>query len=554
MKKNKQGSPISSYTFKKAQMNLLSMRSSLMLILLLLSGTITAQFWPKEITGSRYKIIMYQPQLDSLNGYILTGISAFSVTPKGKTDPIFGALFFEGKIDVDRDNRLYTLVSLKVLNIKFSADEHDVNLDSVKYAIQNDVVNWELTGSMDELITTLEVSTNFSDKGSELFNNNPPKIIFTTKPSVLIIIDGEPVIRDIDSTNLKRVINSAFIIFQDKSNRRYYLFGGEDAWFSSPDLRKGWTLTTVLPYELQKLMDANKDNAQKAASVNVKDKDSIPEIIVVTEPSELIQTGGEPVYASIAGTSLLYVSNSYDNIFKDINTQDFYILKSGRWFASKSLDSGWRYVDPLNIPADFSKIPEGSERDIVLASVPGTVEARDAILDTRIPVMATVDRATAGKELVVEYDGRPQFEDIEGTSLQLAKNASKTVILSGFTFYALDNGVWYESPNNSGPWEVSTIRPPEVENISPGSPAYTAQFVNIYDSNPETVTVGYTMGYTNSFVCNHTVVYGTGIHYTPWIGTVFMPMPMTWGFGMHFNPWWGWSMGWGMGWGMGMRW
>ena len=293
---------------------------------------------------------------------------------------------------------------------------------------------------------------------------------------------------------------------------------------------------------------------KKAATVNLTDKDSIPEIIVVTEPSELIQTGGEPAFASIPGTSLLYVSNSYDYIFKDINTQEFYILKSGRWFASRSLDSGWRYVAPQNIPADFSKIPEGSERDIVLASVPGTVEARDAILDTRIPVMATVDRATAGKEIVVEYDGRPQFEDIAGTSLQLAKNASKTVILSGFKFYVLDNGVWYESVNNSGPWEVSTIRPPEVENISPGSPAYTAQFVNIYESTPETVTVGYTMGYTNSFVCNHTVVYGTGIHYTPWVGTVFMPMPMTWGFGMHFNPWWGWSMGWGMGWGMGMRW
>ncbi len=359
MQINKYFDPISNQTLKKNYLKFSLLRYSIMLILLLFSGSVTAQFWPKEITGSRYKIIIYQPQLDSLNGYILTGISAFSVTPKGKKSPIFGALFFEGKIDVDRDNRLYTLVSLKISNIKFSAEENDVNLDSVKYAIQNDVVNWELTGSMDELITTLEISTNYSDKGSEQFNNDPPKIIFTTKPSVLIIIDGEPVIRDIDSTNLKRVINSAFIIFQDKANNQFYLFGGEDAWFTSADLRKSWSLTTVLPADLQKLMDANKENAQKAATVNVTDKDSIPEIIVVTEPSELIQTGGEPAYASIPGTSLLYVSNSYDYIFKDINTQEFYILKSGRWFASRSLDSGWRYVAPQNIPADFSKIPEG---------------------------------------------------------------------------------------------------------------------------------------------------------------------------------------------------
>jgi NAD(P)-dependent dehydrogenase (short-subunit alcohol dehydrogenase family) len=62
------------------------------------------------------------------------------------------------------------------------------------------------------------------------------------------------------------VINSAFIIFQDKGNNQFYLFGGEDAWFSSPDLRKGWSLTTVLPAELQKLMDANKENAEKVAA------------------------------------------------------------------------------------------------------------------------------------------------------------------------------------------------------------------------------------------------------------------------------------------------
>ena len=143
MQVNKRIDRISNQTLKKYYLKFSLLRYSIMFILLLFSGSVTAQFWPKEITGSRYKIIIYQPQLDSLNGYILTGISAFSVTPKGKKSPIFGALFFEGKIDVDRDNRLYTLVSLKISNIKFSAEENDVNLDSVKYAIQNDVVNWD---------------------------------------------------------------------------------------------------------------------------------------------------------------------------------------------------------------------------------------------------------------------------------------------------------------------------------------------------------------------------------------------------------------------------
>jgi hypothetical protein len=530
------------------------LRFCLFICLLLLSGSLTAQFWPKEITGPKYRIVIYQPQPDTLKNYTLSGIAAFSVTPTGKNEPIFGALFFEGKLDIDRDSGTYRLLSIRLPNIRFAADENNIDLDSMMAFIRDDVSNWRLTGSLYELLSTVEDKGDFADKGSEEFNNNPPKIIFKTKPAVLIIVDGEPILQDIDSTNLKRVINSAFIIFQNKPDKRFYLFGGEDSWFSSMDIKKGWSLTTHLPPDLQKIMEANKENAKNAATVNVADKDSIPEIVVVTEPSELIQTGGEPTYAAIAGTSLLYASNSEDNIFKDIHTQEFFILKSGRWFASKSLDSGWRYVDPLSIPSDFSLIPEGSEKDIVLASVPGTTEAIDALLDTRIPQMATVDRNTAGKDLTVEYDGEPQFETIKGTSLQLAKNASKTVIVSGSKFFVVDNGVWYESTNNTGPWVVSTSRPEEVENIPASSPAYNTKFVNVYDTTAETVTTGYTPGYTNCFATHTVVVYGTGVHYTPWVGTVFMPMPMTWGFNMFWHPWMGWSMGWGMGWGMGMRW
>ena len=95
-------------------------------------------------------------------------------------------------------------------------------------------------------------------------------------------------------------------------------------------------------------------------------------IVVSTAPAEIIQSKGEATYKAIDGTSLSFVSNSTDNIFKDKNSSLIYILISGRWYKSSSLNGPWTYNEPDKLPADFSNIPQGSDKDEVLASVAGT--------------------------------------------------------------------------------------------------------------------------------------------------------------------------------------
>ncbi|MCB0814319.1 MAG: hypothetical protein KDB87_14315, partial [Flavobacteriales bacterium] len=68
-----------------------------------------------------------------------------------------------------------------------------------------------------------------------------------------------------------------------------------------------------------------------------------------------------------------YVANSPNDILMDINGQAYYVLLSGRWYSAKSLEAGdWSYVSSEKLPADFAQIPEGSDKDVVLASVAGT--------------------------------------------------------------------------------------------------------------------------------------------------------------------------------------
>jgi len=46
---------------------------------------------------------------------------------------------------------------------------------------------------------------------------------------------------------------------------------------------------------------------------------------------------GEPIYSALPGTSLSYVANTADDIFRDDDTRQIYVLVGGRWFTSPSL-------------------------------------------------------------------------------------------------------------------------------------------------------------------------------------------------------------------------
>src|SRR5690606_28816967 len=107
--------------------------------------------------------------------------------------------------------------------------------------------------------------------------------------------------------------------------------------------------------------EANEPDSENANLVE-KDANITPEILVVYKPSALIVTAGEPDYKAIENTKLLYVTNTEDDIIMDINTQMHYVLIAGRWYKSKTLkDGSWKFEEPIDLPADFGKIPADSE-------------------------------------------------------------------------------------------------------------------------------------------------------------------------------------------------
>ena len=231
-----------------------------------------------------------------------------------------------------------------------------------------------------------------------------------------------------------------------------------------------------------------------------------------------------------------------------VSEQEYFIVLSGRWFNSASMQGPWSYIKSDDLPAAFQKIPEDSGQADSRVYVAGTDEAREAVMDAQIPQTAAVSKGRV--DIEVTYDGTPRFDSIKGTDLEYAENTGSTVLKSGGIYYLVEDAVWYVGVSPTGPWDVAESRPTEVDSIPPESPVYNVKYVYIYDTTPEVVYVGYTPGYTGSYVYQTTIVYGTGWYYRPWVSPYYYyPHQATWGFHVTYNPWTGWGFGLSWGWG-----
>ena len=150
-----------------------------------------------------------------------------------------------------------------------------------------------------------------------------------------------------------------------------------------------------------------------------------------------------------------------------------------------------------------------------------------------------------------KFDGPPTIGLLKGTDLEYAVNSETPIIrVDGEMYYALQDGVWFQSPSFDGPWELSTAVPDAIYAIPPSSPLHYVTYVRIYDSTPEVIYEGYTPGYLGTVQSTDgVVVYGTGYDYQPWIGDAWYAAPETFGLAAQpvYNPAAGYAFGFGLG-------
>ncbi len=510
----------------------------ILLILLLFGFEVFAEEWPKEMKSRGTEITVYQPQIERFDQNNLEARAAVMITSDKLKDPVWGAVWIKAIVLTDRESREVELESAEVTDAKFPGQD-TTKIAELKEFLAEEIPDWDIEVTMDDIIASVEAQKS----GDEKFGTDPPEIIHVKYPAVLITIDGQPVFKKLEKTPYEYVINTPFFIIKDKEEEMYYLKAGI-LWYEAEEIREEWEWTDDIPDDL--LEYVNPKLSEEERSIDPDTIEVKPEIILRIIPAELIVTDEEPDMASIKGTSLLFVKDTESDVIFDITSQLYYILISGRWFLGQSLEGPWAHVDGERLPEDFKKIPPESEVGNVLMHVPGTEQAKDAVLDTQIPQTAKVDR---DKTIEVKYDGEPKFEPIKDSDLQYAVNTDKSVIKFKATYFCCDSAIWYEATNPSGPWTVSDSIPDAIYKMTPESPVYNVKYVYIYDSTPEEVVVGYYPGYTGCYVSSGAVIYGTGYAYPPYYGNYYYPRPVTYGFSMHYNPYTGWSFGFGMSFG-----
>jgi hypothetical protein len=495
--------------------------------------------WPRTVTLPDAVLSFHQPQITDWEDYIyLKGWVAVEVIPKDKSmDTFYGSVNVKVQTETDFDERTVLLFNKEILEAKF-----DGSHPAIEKQISEEIKALQTTPeviSLDRLLPML-ASLDIEEEEIKISQEAPP-IFYSSENAVLVIIDGEPILAPIENTSLKFAVNTNWSLFFETESNTYYLLN-EDQWLKSADLNNAWEPVSKLPDTFSKLPDEENwtDVREQIPAKNANKK--LPKVYVSNKPAELILLEGTPKYETIKeAKGMSFIVNTESDLFLYGGTDSqYYLLLSGRWFKSASLDGPWSFTSN-DLPPAFAQIPEDHPKGHILASVPGTQQASEAALQAKIPQTAEVSKDTKAPE--VTYEGDPEFEEIKETEMTYAKNSEYDIIYLDNSYYLCYQGAWFVSPYPTYGWVVASSIPSPIYGIPAHYPCHHVTYVRVYGYGSSYVRYGYTAGYMGVYVSYGVPMYGTGYYYNPYYyyGSrypypVYRPYHYSYGCHARYNP------------------
>jgi hypothetical protein len=496
--------------------------------------------WPHVANlPSGATVLVYQPQIATWDQQKhMVAFSAVSFRSKSATKPSMGTIKLEADTKVAVADRLVNFSSMKIVEANFP-DLPKEQVREVTAEIDKALPDEDRVIALDRVLANIDKSQ-IVPKNVEGVKADPPPIFFSKTPAVIVVLDGEPIWSPIKDNDLKYAVNTNWDLFQHPPTNTYYL-RNNDNWLKTTDLKTPWTRAGALPDAFKTL--PAEDN-WKDVKANVPGKSiaasAVPKVFVSFLPGELIVLTGEPSYLLVANTDLLWVSNTESDVFRLGKTGPVYYLVAGRWFSAPDFTGPWTFAT-TSLPPAFKAIPLSHDRSRVLASVPGTDQAAEAVLLAQVPQTARVNKKET-KAPEVAFNGNPEFQPIEKTVVQRAVNTDKDVFKVGNAYYMCYQGVWFTSASASGPWNVASSVPAEIYQIPVSSPAHHVTYVTVEDDDDDWVVYAAAAGYTGMMVAWGCAVWGSGWYYPPYYGYGgFYPYYYghfpTYGYSAWYNPW-----------------
>ncbi len=493
--------------------------------------------FPREVVVEDATVILHEPQIDTWPEFSsVTGRIAVEIVESGSSEPTVGVAEFGASTDVNVEMRMVAVDDVAITATNFPGAPADAGerLDEiVRAAIR------ERTHYVPLDVVLSYVAADATVPNAEGLSFDPPTIFYSSSPAFLLMTDGEPILAPLPDSRLKYVVNTNWDLFEYREREWYLRI--DERWLKAKALEGPWRYDGSLPGDFKKLPDDGNWDAVKSALPPAKGDKNVPTIFFSDQPAELIVTDGKPTYSTVGGEGLEYIYDTESDVFR--HEGKLYYLVSGRWFSAMNLRGPWSHVPEL--PAVFASIPPDHAKAHVLAAVPGTEEARLAVLEAVIPRRATIAR-DAKFEFEVHYQGEPSFEPIPGTTVSRAVNSPFDVILHEGMYYLCKEAVWFYSSSANGPWTIADTIPSAIYSIPASSPSYHVTHVEVEESSNVSVSFSYTSGYYGVHVGYGVAMYGSGWYYPPYYGygayygypyyPYYYPYPYSYGASAWYNP------------------
>ena len=130
--------------------------------------------WPREIDTERGLVVLYQPQLDKLEGPEMSARMAVSITPASQSEPVFGAVWLDARIETDLDTRTVEILEIKVPRVRFP-DATDAQERDLAALLTREIPSWDMSLSLDRLAAMLDLAESRRMIAQGL-DDTPPKI------------------------------------------------------------------------------------------------------------------------------------------------------------------------------------------------------------------------------------------------------------------------------------------------------------------------------------------------------------------------------------------
>jgi hypothetical protein len=501
------------------------------------AGTNADPGWPRTVKMANGSAEIYQPQVESWAGQKhIVAWSAVAYSPTAAKEPALGTIKLESNTKVSLDDRVVGFDAFKVTEYNFktlSPAQAKTFASDVSQLPENVRVL-----DLDRVLAYVRKSP-LNVKNVEGIKADPPKILSSTTPAVLVNLDGAPIWSPIKDLDLKFAVNTNWDLFQYGASNTLYL-RDEQSWLQAPAIEGPWTAVDKLPPSFAKLPADDNWKEVKAAVPGKKfTAKTLPKVYSSTDPAELIKIDGAPNYLVVEGApTLLWVSNTESDLFRMGKSGDYYYLVAGRWFKAADLAGPWTFATPT-LPAEFTKISEEHPRSRVLASIPGTEQATEAVLLAQIPRTARVNKKEIKAPDVV-IQGEPQVKAIDGSKgVQQVVNTDKDIFKIDNLYYMCYQAVWFVGKTATGPWEVAETVPQVIYSIPASAPTHHVTYVTVEDddSSDEWVTFAYVAAYTGLMIGWGCAVWGSGYYYPPYgFGGMYYPYPHTYGMSAWYNP------------------